>query len=957
MYSAPILCRDFIGRGDSLAHLRAIYAAAQAGNGSTTLVLGEPGIGKTRLIAEFGAEVVQAGGWFAIGASLEYARASYAPVMEIVRSLIGGHEQAKGELHELQKSLAPLLPRIAQEPVEPSALEGDEGKVHLFGLIAEVLRRMSGSRPVVLALEDAHWADAGSLELVHYLTTRLADTAVVLLVTFRSEELLTAHHLWPLVAKIERAHASRLELGPLSGGEMRRLLRRALDGRAELGRDALERIVELAEGNPFCAEELLRTVLDNSTTVKSETAALPLSLRASVLERVRKLPDDEQLTLKQAAVAGRTIDCKTIARIGGRQEADLRTALERACALQLVDRQAAPQSGEYVFRHALTREVLYDELPGSEREALHASIASFLESKDDAGARYADLAYHHWAARNAEKAILWNERAGDAVTRSFAFQDAAHFYERALDFQTESCTRRAQLCEKLAFALNINGASAASSHWYEQAAREYAALDDLLASAKMLRMVGWQHYLSADGERAREYYTRAFEVLAPLRDDPSYCDDQINLADFLVSQGQREKALDLLEDAQRLAGWPATAHPDHFYEARATANAALGRLRAAGDDFACAVSLARRCGSPKHFQLISGNYAAFLMQTGDVESGKRIFDAALAAATGKQLPLPLARILCRAAESHILIGDLEGARSFLERYAKVAMDTPIARMNAGIVGTLLGTLIGDVELHQLWTDENVVELAFRSCVPTRIGAAAVAFGELYLSQDRADEAQALFHRALVALPSAGDAYWLMRLVALHGADVDSARARALLEHAAKRGDNRPAQAYLKLFEASLAHRQRRHEEGRTKALAAAKEFAGLHFALDEAWALEGAGQSETALKRYKELGDRSDARRVESKIRASKRRGRMALTLTGREREVARLAAAGKLNREIAARLRISVRTVEHHLASVYGRLGIRSRAQLAAATAGDGEVRTCVPVSGRSSRGLPKRI
>ena len=291
-------------------------------------------------------------------------------------------------------------------------------------------------------LEDLHWADGGTIELLRFLARRLADEPVTFLATYRVDDAdADAERVRVLVA-LERDAEDTIALDPLADAEIDQLLRAALaDVDRTLPASALERIRELADGRPLFAEELLRGALERSDRGGS-AVMVPASIRVTVRERFASLAERDRDVLLQAAVLGRRFSAQFVARLTGLPPVAVFAALRRARDLQLVVEERDDERGDcFAFRHALTREAVYSELLRAEARTLHAHVAEALAMEEPLDVTA--IAEHAWRAHDVEHAIGWNERAGDHAVTLFAYADAARHYVRACDIAADLRAARA----------------------------------------------------------------------------------------------------------------------------------------------------------------------------------------------------------------------------------------------------------------------------------------------------------------------------------------------------------------------------------------------------------------------------------------------------------------------------------------------------------------------------------
>src|SRR5215831_19151342 len=302
--SSPVL----VGRAAEAAQLWAAFECAQAGSPATVVVAGEAGVGKTRLVTELIARARAQGALALAGGCLDVGEGvvAYAPMVEALRSLGGAIDPAELEsvLDGARAELARLVPDLgapAGARVQDAAGAGGLLPGRLFELLLGVLHRLAARGPVLLVVEDLHWADQSTRELLGFLVRNLR-AGVSLVLTFRSDELYRRHPLRPFLAELERSgRAERLELGRLDRREMGELLAGILGEPAPAG--LAREILARSQGNPFFAEELLAARAGGG-----EPAELPDALRDLLLARVEILPQETQRVLQVAAVAGRRVD-------------------------------------------------------------------------------------------------------------------------------------------------------------------------------------------------------------------------------------------------------------------------------------------------------------------------------------------------------------------------------------------------------------------------------------------------------------------------------------------------------------------------------------------------------------------------------------------------------------------------------------------------------------------------
>ncbi|HZD01453.1 MAG TPA: AAA family ATPase [Actinomycetes bacterium] len=426
---------SFVGRSAELGRLEAAFAHASSGSPVTVCVGGEAGVGKTRLVSEFAARVRQAGGRVLLGGCIELGEGAlpFAPVAEALRGL--GRELEPTAFDELtgpgRPMLARLLPELAQVPPEPASVgltAGPSAQAQLFEAVLALLERLAGRSPTVLVVEDMHWADRSTLDLLTFLAHNLQAAALLLVLTYRSDELHRRHPLRPLLAALDRSgRAERLEVDRFGRADLADLLAGILGAPPDAR--LLERIYDRSQGNAFFAEELAAGQQDDGR-------GLPPRLENVVLARIQVLPDDAQAVLRVAAAASCRVEHGLLAAVAQLPEAELLAALRAAVAHQVLIPD--PVSETYAFRHALTQDALHGELLPGERVRLHAAFARAISEHPDLvgpnrATTAARLAYHWVKAHDPVRALPAVVQAGLQSQAVFAFADAQQHFETALE--------------------------------------------------------------------------------------------------------------------------------------------------------------------------------------------------------------------------------------------------------------------------------------------------------------------------------------------------------------------------------------------------------------------------------------------------------------------------------------------------------------------------------------------
>ncbi|MBZ2198133.1 AAA family ATPase [Ruania sp. N2-46] len=406
-----------VARGDELARLREIWAQAAAGSAAAVLLPGDAGVGKTRLVTEFAAEVRAGGGYVLTGhcVGLGESAPPYLPVVEILEQI----RDADPAILEDRHALASLVSRSgADRPTE---------QLPLFDSFLGVLSTLSAERPVLLVIEDLHWSDPSTRDLITFLVARMSEQRLTVVLTYRSDDLHRRHPVRPMTVELGRMRrVERLELDPFSPEETRAFARElALLDHLGAGADEhlIADIARRSEGNAFFAEELL-------SSARSATG-LGDALADVLLGRIERLGPNGQRLVRTAAVSGqRRIRHSTLRAVLDLTDDELEDALRDCVQLHVL--VADPDGDDsYEFRHALLREAAYSDLLPGERTRIHAAYASLLAQLRLPGWRGAQ-AYHASRANDLPTALAAHVGAADEAAQVGATADTLAHLESAL---------------------------------------------------------------------------------------------------------------------------------------------------------------------------------------------------------------------------------------------------------------------------------------------------------------------------------------------------------------------------------------------------------------------------------------------------------------------------------------------------------------------------------------------
>jgi DNA-binding CsgD family transcriptional regulator len=965
------ICCPLIGRADELSQLVGIVGIDSGDPGdAVALLAGDAGVGKTRLMSELRDRARDAGWRVLVGHCLDFGDSAlpYLPFSEALGRLAGEAPALASTIAQATPAIARLMPGVSAVD-DRSAGERLE-RSHLFEAVHAALVQLSRSAPVLLLVEDVHWADQSTRELLSFLFARRFAGPVAIVASYRSDDLHRRHPLRATVAQWARlSGVSRLQLAPLPEPDVRELVR-ALHP-APLPDGDVRRIVERAEGNAFFTEELVA-----ATDVGGRS--LPADLADLLLVRLDQLDDDARLVVRAAAVAGRRVSHELLAQVVDLDADALERALRAAVEANVMV-TVGPEG--YAFRHALLAEAVYDDLLPGERVRLHAAYVAALRTRDVSGTA-ADLARHARASHDTVTALHASIRAGDEAMALAGPDEAARHYELALELVGETTV---ESVDAVGVAIKASEAASAAGHSF----RALALVEDRLRSlpsgtpplerARLLVAVAAAALLLDTNADLVELTSEALELI------PAEPGSRLR-AHALALHARTTVDLGRDEDAARWAG-----------EALALARA-LDLPDIAVDAMTTMARLDERAADPKASQLAlestvaearaAGQVAVELRSlfalgnlhydTGDVTEAARVFadGEARARAAGRpwapyglearafggvlayvrgdwdaalsildvagQGPPPLAEALLTAARLAVDAGrgDERGLALFPALKSWWSRDGMIAMFSGAAAIDLHGDR-GDLAGAQATHDDLcafVSELWQQPDFAARIRLGGLLLGHLATAAGRAtaSERDELADRAAITAAGARRAHArLQARVRPAGPEAVAWMARVEAEHARLRwlgGIDPPAEAELvvaweRAVEA-FAEFGHAFEVARSRArLAAVLRAVGR--AADAGEQVRLARETATRLGaaplllELRLLGGGPASRREPARLADA--------TLTAREQEVLALVAQGRSNREIGQQLFISAKTVSVHVSNILAKLDAGGRTEAVA--------------------------
>jgi DNA-binding CsgD family transcriptional regulator len=485
----------FIGRERELLAVGKLLARALAGSGATVAIAGEPGIGKSHTAQTIANWAVARGMQVFWGRCNEEPGAPpYWPWLQLVGNWLRSHEDevVRRVLARAASTLAEILPDIAQrlpgcEPLAPTA-DPLQARFRLFDAMSGFWKRAAAEQPLLLILDNLHWADASSLRLLEFLAPDLVSSPMLVVITYQDIELSRQHPLSGTLGELSRQQGfERLRLTGLSRDETALMM--ALAGGAAVTPALVDAIHSQTEGNPLFVAEMTRLLIQEGVLGSSQRAAsppasvvshrIPEGLKEVIGRRLNRLSARANQVLTCAAMIGRAFDAVLLVRLMEELDEDTcASALEEALQGRVIE--CLPQAGSYHFVHALFRDTLYDEIAPPRRSRLHLRVAQALEERegDDPARRLPALAYHYWAALpggDAARAVDYARRAGEQAGMLFAHEEAARYYRLALQAidagSNSDAVLRCRLLNALGEAETRAGEYLQAQEAFEQAAR------------------------------------------------------------------------------------------------------------------------------------------------------------------------------------------------------------------------------------------------------------------------------------------------------------------------------------------------------------------------------------------------------------------------------------------------------------------------------------------------------
>jgi DNA-binding CsgD family transcriptional regulator len=960
-----------VGRAGELAELEAAFGGAESGSASVALVAGESGVGKSRLVAELVARAVERGGHALSGECVDIGEGEipYAPLLSALRPLArDGHPALAALPGATRAELTALMPSFGEGAAATASDTGAQGR--LFEATLTLLRELGGHAPVLLVLEDIHWADSSTRALLAYLARSLADERVLVVASYRVDELHRRHPVRPLVADLERdARVHRVVLEPLSLDDLAAALGDILGTPPDA--ELVERLHARSEGNPLFMEEILAAGPDGQ-------GALPLTLRDALMLRIERLPDAAQELLRVLAVGDR-LDHELLAEAGELEARELRESLRAAVASHIV---AVDADGGHRFRHALLREVVLDDLLPGEAIQLHRTLARAFERRAAAGdvsiEVSAAIASHRLAAGDRPEALAASVRAGAAAEAARAPGETAAALERALelwsgvpDAEAVAGLHRAELLSRAAAAHNLVGRRDRAVALLRAALQEVdAAAEPRKAASLMARLARAQWHLNRT-EEALETLRAGLDLLQPGEDSPERAALLGMWARGRMFQGDLRDAVERARETQRVAeACGDDASLGVALNVLGTSLISLGEVEQGAAALRRAGEIAVERGDPLEIDPAASNLADALHRVGRTRealeavrwgaealaaspdthgwltlmAGELAFDLGDWEEAARTIPEAWRRfddrtkfvVAVRRLQLALGRGDLTEAAETFERVWPALLESPEPQflVTLGVLGVELLRRQGELDRARMAVEDTLARIQHDTESDLR---ASLAGAGVAVEADAAQRARDLGDEggAEEALGRLGGLLDRVRAAAETGRPVERAHL-ATAEADAARGAGTADPALCRAAAAAWDAIERPYPAAQARWREAEAQLG-----LDDRDAAATAARA--ALETARTLGSEW----LVAEIEGLAGRGRLRLEdaaeppapappddpfeLTPRERQVLVLVARGATNREIGRELFMSEKTASVHVSRILAKLDVRSRTEAAA--------------------------
>jgi class 3 adenylate cyclase/tetratricopeptide (TPR) repeat protein len=700
----------FVGRQREIEHLKDCYARVKEGQGQVVGIVGEPGVGKSRLVLEFTKTLLEGEYTYLGGDCLHYGVSmAYLPFLDILRAYFNVKEGERefivktkmvkqiASLDEKLKEILPPLHDILSLKVEDEAylnLEPKQRREQNFEAIRTLLVRESRNKPLVIAIDDLQWIDKTSEEFLTYLIGGLASTHILLILLYRPEYA----HPWA-----NKTYYSQIRVDQLSSGVSSDLIRAILED-GEVAPELRTLILNRAAGNPLFMEEFTHSLVENGSIRKKENQyvlgrkaseiQVPDTIQGIIAARIDRLEDSLKRTMQVASVIGRDFAYRILQTIMGMQQ-ELKLSLLNLEQLEFIYEKSLFPELEYMFKHALTQEVAYNSLLLKRRKEIHESIGQAIENLySERLEEFCEVLAHHFArSENWEKAYQYLKSSGEKATRSYSLWEAFGFYKQAINTlsklpDTEQNKRRGiETRLQMADLMMALGYPEDSFEILQQGEKLSRELDDARSLSSFHGSMGLYHAMKGDNPKAREYLEEAFaeaektqdvELVAPI--GFQLCSTyQISYENLKIAE-VAPRVIALLEGTQRKSG--AFGPQFNLYPALVAAYgyalAILGDFREGQAQCEKALRFATEINDIGSMGYVEYWYGFLLTWKGEGKNAIEHLQNAVKYCEQAQVVTLLGLAWNLLGQAHALLGDYETALKYIEKGLRIDSDLGVS---------------------------------------------------------------------------------------------------------------------------------------------------------------------------------------------------------------------------------------------------------------------------------------
>jgi len=695
--------------------------AVDRGRGRLLLLTGEPGVGKTRLAQEITLNLRNRDFFVAAGSSYEARMSSaYYPWVDVLSTLYRlAAPNLRSQVAQRFPYLAKLLPN--ENLQTPATGDGQEEQDRLFWSVTGFLQALAETRPLALLLDDLHWADGSSLELLQHLTRHTRGDRVLILATYRDIEVGLQHPLEAALRELSREDlAERIAIRRLDESGTTQLLASALD-RVDISPEFSDLLYQRTEGNPFFLQQVLRVLMERGDLFQGDGGwtrkaiaeiEVPESIRSVVGHRLSRLPEGTQEILHEASVLGQAFLFDDLLTMAGRSEKEIEGALETATRAGLLREKAADA---YSFDHALTQQSLYLELTSRRRRKLHLAAGEAIESlpKTRREKRVDELAWHFLQADDASRALPYSLQAGEAAQEVYANGDAELHFRTAAELAGELNEQReeAKALEKLAEVLYASARYDEQMETAARAAELYRSLDDLEGEGRVVARRARGQAMAGTILQEIPLVRDMIERFGRRQSTPALFALHESLATLLFLANQSAEALVAADRSLELA----QALGEEVLVARALGRRGLALIPLDRSDEALAalemaMLRAEQAGDLETLALALNNAAHLHQRRGDGDRFEEFQRRHLALARRAGNPARTLHALFQLRWQLFERGDWSESWALLDEGLRIFRQAPVAAFSEALTGPYIRLLVeGDIDGARACFDECIAE--------------------------------------------------------------------------------------------------------------------------------------------------------------------------------------------------------------------------------------------------------